>query len=177
MRKSFNLQSGFALLYALLVTSITLSASLIVTNIITRQLITASTATRGFVAYAAANDGFSCAYFLDRWFKGVADDGILDPTFPSGQRCSGQNIVLNTPPGSSVFEDCQTKSIVREFTLNLHPSDRSMLGGSNDPFVRVQICSNGYANGDGRLFVAEGFNVGDPNNPRRVKKIFKQFST
>lgn len=87
-------QKGFALLYALLVTTITLSASLIVSSIITRQLKTSNIGSRGFVAYASAYDGYRCAFFWDTWARDKKHlaDGLLG-TIPSGvASCFGQSL-------------------------------------------------------------------------------------
>lgn len=169
-------KTGFALLYALLVTSITLSASLIVINIIVRQLVTTNIAVRGFIAYAAADDGAKCARFWDLWAsegKGLSDgilqedDGILpDDSFTAVSAgiaaCAGQPIILTDVTG---VDECLGNA-TKQFSLRLSPINRTTAGTISDPYVSVMICSGG----SGRIFLSQGWDTGDTNNPRRASK-------
>lgn len=166
-----NTSRGFALLYALLVTTITLSASLLASNIIRRQLITTNVGGRGFVAYAAANDGLQCALLWDRWMKTWFDssgDGILDSDFSSiGATCSAQSVVMTaavTPPPECIGIN------KRQFTLLLHPNNRTTPGTLSDPSVTVYVCAD---NGGLRTFISRGSDTGDTSHPRRVVKTIK----
>lgn len=67
-------KKGFALLYAVLLTSIVLLAGMIASNIIYRQTVTATTGVQGYIAYYAAYTGVSCAVF---WKKELNDNGGL----------------------------------------------------------------------------------------------------
>ncbi len=162
---------GFALLYALLVTTITLSAGLLVSSIITRQFKTSNIAARGFTAFASSIDGNTCAQFWDRWYKSEQGkaNGLLDlPEGTINQKCSGQDIVLSTP--SSGILVCAGKTSIKEFTLFLSPTSRAAGGALKDPWVKVQVC---YTAGDpGRNFASQGSDTGDDTSvdPRRVRK-------
>jgi len=172
---SYTTHKGFALLYALLVTTITLSAGLIVTSIITRQLKTTNIGSRAFLAYAAADDGYRCALLWDKWkvwYDGSSQGGILSSDFSSvaGATCSGQAVTLAYISGTTPSA-CDGKNNQKQFTLSLSSTNRTAVGITTDPQVIVYICANDTDTQ--RTFISQGSDTGDVNNPRRVTKLIQ----
>ena len=109
-----NKKQGFALLYALLVSSIVLSIGIVLSTIVTKQLILSSVATNSQLAFYAATSGIECAKFSDKVKQfGYTFDGdyYADNEFPPGSIEWDDNIecvdsvitfnsddITNTPP-------------------------------------------------------------------------------
>ncbi|OHB24236.1 MAG: hypothetical protein A2542_02530 [Parcubacteria group bacterium RIFOXYD2_FULL_52_8] len=174
MPKTFHKQNGYALLFAILVTSILLSAGLGISNIIFKELQLSAIGKQSTISFYAADTGIECAYYWERH----APTGVLGmtSTFPKNAdevvalaggsaRCAGADIVskfLGGTPNNSVL--ATSDHATTTFTLEL------------DSFVGRPCALVTVEKGSGvTLIESRGFNVpcSASSDVRRVERALR----
>ena len=157
---------GFALLYAMLVSSIVLSIGIGVFNVTLRQSQLESAARESQYAFYAADTGAECVYYWDaRWQR----TGLLESPFPNTStftepsagivKCNGSDLfgidgIMSIEPGSDATKATST------FTLSL-------------PGGRNAVVTFGKTTVPGKYLEVRGHNVYDIKSPRLVERTIK----
>ena len=119
-----NKKKGFALLFAILLSTIILVIALSVSNIALKELNFSTSAVDTNNAFFAADTGAECALYNDRY-----DVNKFPLTGSTGQiKCNNKNISLSSSPGSN--------SVIYSFII-------TDLGSSNDSCAKVTINKKG----------------------------------
>lgn len=102
--KQHTPQSGFVLLFAVLISSIVLAVGAGVFNITRKELILSRASRDSQFAFFAADTGAECAFFWDRKYFLVdplslsafpkTTNPVIDVQYPSGVRCNNIDIVM-----------------------------------------------------------------------------------
>lgn len=147
---------GFTLLYALLLTAIVLLITLSISNILYRQIITASISVQGETSALAAQTGVQCAlywndYLSNYGYADAPDGGGIGPKItdlPTGTSiaCAGQQIGVTTNSGHTTFTVFDVNNV-----------------GPSGACVNVDVS---YPDGLTLAYTATGINPG--NNPCTV---------
>jgi len=162
------------LLFAILVTSILLSAGLGISNIIFKELLLSGIGKQSAIAFFAADTGAECALYWERHTPvsgGVASGSIFPAnnasTFPLGSAfCAGTNDVLGKIRSNTVANNgssVTSNSGVSTFTLELP------FVGAPCAFVRVE------KSGGSTRIESHGYNIPctDTGNSRRVERALR----
>ncbi len=142
IKNNKNNKKGFAILFAVTLSSILLSIALGVTNIALKELKFSTSAKATNDAFFAADTGIECALFNDKSpttsFPQTGGSGIVN--------CLGATIPLNGsyPDWSfTLSEFGGTGRSCAKVTLS-----RSLDNSTNPPSIATLIVSKGYNNGD-----------------------------
>lgn len=97
-------KNGFAILYAVLVTTVIVAVGLIMSNVTTKQIILSTTGRDSQKAFYAANAGLECALYEDLNFSfGLMVSGSYMPP-PDGEiECNGRVIEISDGIGTNGF--------------------------------------------------------------------------
>lgn len=155
--KKIKNNSGFALLYAIVISSIIFSISLSVSNIALKEIMFSTSAKDANDAFYATDTATECALFYDSFDP---SKNAFTGTLNSGLTCGGNTIVVNKP----------TSALVWNFIA-------SRLGGSGKACAQVtvdkedvsitKITSVGYNNGG----TISGFCTPSINTTQRVIEL------
>jgi len=152
---------GIALLYALLLTTILVTAFLILFSITYRQIVTARTYRDGIVAYRATLNGNACAKMWDDYFN-LDTNGSKHLYDHVGETISCQGYHDITIDQVSSFSDW--------WQIVLSPPLTSPEGPCSIVFVHKELDG-------GVTFRVGGYSLGKDacvsTNPRRVQRIIK----
>ncbi len=172
--KQINNKKGFALLYAILLTSAVLIVGVALINIITRQLILSSLNRNSQTAYYNANSIANCLRFYDKV------NHFTEFDFDTMQFAHLNNIDLQCagggPKDNLIFIDNKISGInfdingqtvaIADFILNLNYVNNPDDYDSNDCFVPDQ---SGFAGNCVSVITVNGANSEIANdNPRKV---------
>lgn len=184
---TYNTQSGFTLLFAVLVSTLVISISATVISIALRQTILSGTSRESQYAFYAANTALDCAHYWDTKNLGEANvfvfpvPGTTDIAVAESNNnnlidsvtCSGINIINgedgNTPweqnavPGQTTFQ-LKIKNQAGPITDILpyeYCAEVTVSKQLNQTTVTTRI-------------EAKGYNTCDENNPRRVERSLVQ---
>lgn len=139
-------ESGFVLLYAVLVTMVVVTVGVLMINIVTRQIVLSSVSKNSQISYYAANAGFECSnyYKLQRVWGVINNiDGFIPPEQNIQVECLGQSKNLN---------NLASPDYLYEWSFLV--DDKSC--------VDVEISRN--SNGDDFNILAKGYNVSTLNS-------------
>lgn len=136
-----NTNKGFALLFAILLSTIILVIALSVSNIAVKELNFSSSAVDTNDAFFAADTGAECALYNDR-----SDVNKFPLTGSSNPiNCNNKNITLSSSPGSN--------SVTYSFII-------TNLGSSGDSCAKINIFKDGSKNPITTKISSKGYNVG-----------------
>lgn len=163
--------AGYALLFAILVSSILLSAGLGISNIIYKELLLSAIGKQSTIAFYAADTGAECALY---WEKNSTSNGFASSIFASSATsiqagdgppkpafCGGINIHDTNPPANWQSFPTSPSQFISKFQINL---------GQNGCAVITVTKGTGSTIIDSR-----GFNIAcsDSSNSRRVERALR----
>jgi hypothetical protein len=145
--------SGFALLYAVLLTGVILAIGLGLSSILTKQIILSSIGSNSQVAYYAANTGKECVFYWG--FQGgtaAGPDGtafggyIFDDSLNDGE---GGFVFVEPTPGAQILCDDQTLDVILDTSNSTDDKKIFTVGSANgfdvydykDPSRKVFGCA------------------------------------
>jgi len=145
-------QSGFAMLFAVLVSSVLLSIGLSIFNLTVKELILSSSGRESQFSFYAADTGAECALYWD--FKGSyvfatsSDSGALTQSNPD---CAGQSFdVRSLDVNSNGHVSWNSSSAVTTFYLNIPATETKFCSivtvskSDNGGIISTTIDSRGY---------------------------------
>jgi Tfp pilus assembly protein PilX len=148
------MQKGFALVIAVILTSVSLAIGIALLDVAYKQVILSATAKQSQYAFYAADGLLECALYHDQKF-GTFDFNAT--TNPTSIQCDSTNITPGTPFSSTVG---QNKTV--RFS-------KPCPGGGTSGTVTV------YKNGStgATSIFATGYNVCNASDPRRIERGLK----
>ena len=150
---------GFALLFAILASSVLMSISVAIWNLALREVVLSSFGRESQVAFYAADTGTECALYWD--IKGIFATSTNENS-PPVFMCAEQGIsTASVPPLSVVSDD---RNATTTFSISTTDTCVDVVVTKNDP------------DGDGYSFTrieAFGHNVCSISDPTRVERGFK----
>ena len=149
---------GFALLVAIILTSVILTISLALLDIAYKQVVLSSTGRQSQYAFYAADSAMECALYWDQKQNAFA----YSVTPPSTISCAGKTISVTSSVSAGV----------RTSTFNM-PCPTT----GNDAIVRIyktngSICNSGTATS---CLYSTGFNSCNASDTRRIERGLKVF--
>ncbi len=156
MYKNSQQNKGYTLLFAVLVSALTLSVGISILNISKKEFLLASSARESTTAFYAADSGIECAVYYDNLGK----FSITDNTFANGMTCSN----------SSVGTPTYTAGSPQIYTFDINRNDISCariiiqkfaVGGP----ISTSIESRGYNVGE-----TKSTNTCDKASPKKVER-------
>ena len=155
-------QSGFVILYAVLVAGVISIGGILLANIIVKQLMLSSVGKESRLAYYAANAGDECARFGNAQyaFGGFQVDLNDDLVYEQG------DIGLLTC-GTAVSGPTDVAPGVRGFEFEVES-----VGGNQGAIVRALLSESNPL-----VVEATGYNIKDLNHPRRVEIVIVRSSS
>lgn len=150
-----NREAGFAMLFAVLTSSVLLSIGLSIFNLTLKELALSSSGRESQAAFYAADSGVECALYWD--VKGTdvfATSSDSRTPVPSTPQCAGQNIKI-TPSAQT------SNSATTEFSFA--PTDSTSLTNGVCSFVTVKKTDNSGATLT--EIRSRGYNVGYSGDP------------
>lgn len=143
---------GFALLVAIILTSVLLSVGLALLDIAYKQILLATTAKQSELAFYSSDTILECALYWDQQFNAFS---YAAPA--ASITCGGQVIVLLSPPNTSVVD-----GNVRTTTLTIPTAS-----GSSGTVTILK------GSGGGTTVYATGYNSGNASDPNRTERGLK----
>jgi len=155
MTRKYDKQTGFAILYAVLMVSIVLTISLTLLDITYKQLVLSSINKESKIAYYAATSAINCAIFWDGSARDPSNSTLLyspfgsfdfdynPPNFVPGNkniRCAGNSVTVDQDAGDNRIDT---------FTVNF-------VGGA---YAFVTVTKGDIANGYKTTFRVDGYNT------------------
>lgn len=178
-------QKGFALLFAVLISSIIISIAATIISISIRQTVLSTTARESQFAFYAANTGLECAFYWDNVSTG------LERVFPVGVaespvdntgiiRCAGGNITNGTGFTNSFAAGrswtqvgVETNSSTTTFRMVIVDTSTSgnteLVAGETCALVTVNKTLAGSGSVTTRI-ESKGYNTCDITSPRAVER-------
>lgn len=177
-----NQQTGFVLLYAVLVSGIVLGVGLSLVNLFTKQIILSSIGRNSQFAYYAADAGKQCAYF---WYTSLypvfgrpAGQEIESPNDLPPELAGGDNAAqiycFGNNPITVAWPESAGTNFISNFFLDLTDENgqgtcadvavtrRVVNPGTDTPTVETVIESRGYNSSCAAL---------NTPNPRRIERV------
>ncbi|MEK7607726.1 MAG: hypothetical protein AAB484_02285 [Patescibacteria group bacterium] len=154
-------QNGFAMLFAVLVSSVLLSVGLSIFNLTVKELILSSSGRESQFSFYAADTGAECALYWD--FKGTyifATSSDSRISVPSNPDCIGQQINIT-------YSGLDSTSATNRFTLNI-PSYCSIVTVTKSSPVAGGIITTVI---DSRGYNTTCNNRTNPNSVERALKV------
>ena len=150
---------GFALIIAIITTSLLLLVSFVVVNISVKQLVLASDAQQSQYAFYASDSGIECALYWDT-HNPVSSNAIsaFDVTTPGTITCNGQTISTGSENN----------------TVPTYPTQSSVIGGASTSIFFVTF-TNGCAivkvtKGSNTVIESRGYNTCNLSASRRFER-------
>jgi len=144
---STNREKGFAMLFAVLTSSVLLSIGLSIFNLTIKELALSSSGRESQAAFYAADSGVECALYGD--IKGsyfaTSSDSASTPSF----QCAGQTIVVSEARTSS--------AATTTFSFAPVEATATLLNG---PCVLVTVAKHNVSGQDYTDIISRGYNVG-----------------
>lgn len=143
-------ESGFAMLFAVLTSSVLLSIGLSIFNLTLKELALSSSGRESQAAFYAADSGVECALYWDiKGFDVFATSTSARTPSPAAPQCAGQNIniVVAASPAptsnsaSTEFSFAPTESLSREGGVCTFVTVRKTISGGDQV---TTIRSRGY---------------------------------
>ena len=147
IRKKHN---GFALLYAVLISSILLAIGLAIFNLTIKELLLSSLGRDSQFAFYAADTGAECALYWD--FDEV--DAFATSSPAASVNCGNKNVPVTATGGDGVYE--------RTFDIDFSP----------EPYCAV-VSVTKYESPLKTIIESRGYNTCDTANPRRVERAIR----
>lgn len=190
----YRTQSGFTLLFAVLVSTLIVSISATIISIALRQTILSGTNRESQYAFYAANTALDCANYWDT--KNLGDGNVVvfpapdttDAPIPSNSPivastiCAGVNII--TGDGHDDLEvgwvqDITSVESVTTFELQI--KDRANISGVEPYEYCADVTVRKTIDPSTKIVTtqieAKGYNTCDENHPRRVERsLIQQYS-
>ncbi len=88
MCKNLQKNKGYTLLFAVLVSALTLSVGISILNISKKEFLLASSARESTTAFYAADSGIECAVYYDN----QSNFSVLDDSFKNSVNCAGSSV-------------------------------------------------------------------------------------
>ena len=162
-----KIKKGFALLYAMLISSLVLSISMGVFNVAMRYYMLESANRESQYAFYAADSAAECMYYWDaRWqnsstlkespFAELDSTYLNNPLPDNTALCSGQDL-----KGIISYDTADSSKVVSAFTL-IYPDDRKAI---------VEVTKTGSGADLMKEFAIYGFNRTDDTDPRVVQRM------
>jgi Tfp pilus assembly protein PilE len=188
-----NNNSGFTLLFAVLVATLVVSIGATIISIALRQTILSGTSRESQYAFYAANTALECAYYWDK--IGVqTTEGSNEIVFPaegeartanlSDITCSGINITTGNDSGGALITQPWNTSTTDETTFYIIVSNEGTLSlGSHRFCAQAKVKKeaqfvDGVINTVLTTIEAKGYNTCDETNPRRVERgLIQQYES
>ena len=154
---------GFALLFAILASSVLLSIGAAIWNIAFREVLLSSFGRESQSAFYVADTAIECAFFHD--FIGTDVFATSTDSVP-GKICSGQTFgsfqcASQASPIQPTLSSCDARNATSTFSMNVGSGKAIVLIGKSDP------------DGDGRSatnIVSHGQNSVNPSDPTLVER-------
>lgn len=149
--KNSKNNSGFVILFTVLISSVVLLVALGVSSVATKELVLTLSAKEGHLAFFAADTGLDCALYYDRG-KNIF---IEFPTVTSVSCLTGTSIPVN-----------QTTATTFNFTYDTTPNSQSCF------IVTIDKDADIGGGARGTVITSRGYNIctTNANNPRLVER-------
>ena len=182
MTRSIHNQSGFTVLFAVLVASILLAVGASIFNITVKNLLFSSSGRDSLKAFSAADAGLECAQYWDRNSDGIFGAHDVKKLDPSEEiKCMGV-VLINTEdefPGPATGWDVSGPTsdgvVTSRFSIN---TESFGTGGAVCATVTVTKKATGALLENGQMGTrtiidSRGYNTCDDTNPRRLERGVK----
>ncbi|MBI2109181.1 MAG: hypothetical protein HYT93_03315 [Parcubacteria group bacterium] len=155
-----QMQSGYLLLFAVVLSSIVLAIGLGIVNIVNKGLILASAGRLSQAAFYAADGGVECALYWDRTHIGFGITVFATST-------------NSTPPSSGVV--CANEDVAGTWEITNQTGSTANttfdLAFNNGTCTTVTILKSG--SGTVTVINALGYNTCNVNSPRRIERAIR----
>jgi len=168
--KKDNMNRGFTLLVALLVSSAVLLGSYAISNILFYQLKQVSNNRESQKAFVTADNGIECALFYDELgaFDPVPEPDASGNTaeYADSISCANNNST-NSGNGDPIISNADTVILNSDDGYNIF----EVIYGDNDtsPCARITVTKDS----DGTVIESRGYNKCDPESLRRVERAIR----
>ncbi len=185
-------QSGFTLLFAVLISSLVISIGATIISIALRQTILSGTSRESQYAFYAANTALECAHYWDTTSDVSLSPGVVFPAPGSGDilidsskydliTCANVNIIngvsgdSDLPPWDIETVDPDTEKTT--FYLKIKDESAKNITGELQAYIycaQATVTKENLGTSIKTRIDAKGYNTCDPDNPRRVERGIEQ---
>jgi len=160
-----NKKRGFAMLFAVLVSSVLLSIGLSIFNLTVKELLLSSSGRESQFSFYAADSGVECVLYWD--FKGqdiFATSSSSRSPSPSNPDCAGTSI--NISPSQTTSDTANT-----QFSFEI---PNTLPSGVSAPYCVTVLISKSVNNNIVTTSIdSRGYNTCDVSDPNRVERALR----